>query len=128
MERRSILRGIGIPLATTLAGCSGGGGSIAQQTTEEANTVEVDLDDYEFDPGTESTLEIQSGTTVKFVWKTGGHNIHVEKQPDGADWQGYEDIEDAGFTYKHTFDTTGKYHFWCVPHKSLGMIGDIQIT
>jgi len=90
-------------------------------------TVTVDLVDYEFDPGTKSPLVIPPGTTVKFVWKTGGHNIHVDSQPDGANWQGNENIEDAGYSTSFTFTVEGKYHFWCVPHKSLGMVGDIQV-
>jgi len=95
---------------------SGGGGS-----------VEVDLVDYSFDPGTDSPLTIPPGTTVNFVWKTGGHDIFVDSQPDGANWEGHETIEDAGFETSHTFQTEGKYHFWCRPHKSLGMVGDIEV-
>jgi len=99
------------------AAASGGGGG----------TVEVDLVDYAFDPGTDSPLTIPPGTTVKFVWKTGGHNIHVDTQPDGASWKGNEAIEDAGYSTSFTFQTEGKYHFWCQPHKSLGMVGDIEV-
>jgi len=104
--------------STAAAQESGGGGS---------GTVEVDLKDYEFDPGTSSPLTIPPGTTVKFVWKTGGHNIHVDTQPDGANWQGVSSVESAGYTTSHTFTVEGKYHFWCVPHKSLGMVGDIVV-
>jgi len=87
----------------------------------------VDLVDYAFQPGTSSPLTIPPGTTVKFVWKTGGHNIHVDSKPSGSDWQGHSTIENAGFSVSHTFTATGDYHFWCVPHKSLGMVGDITV-
>ena len=89
--------------------------------------VTVNLVDYAFEPGTEGPLVIPPGTQVNFVWVTGNHNIVVDSQPSGANWQGHETIEDAGFTYSHTFTTTGQYHYWCEPHRSLGMIADIEV-
>jgi len=103
--------------ATGNASAGGGGGG----------TVTVDLVDYAFNPGTDSPLTIPPGTTVNFDWQTGGHNIHVDTKPSGSDWQGHEPIEDAGFSTSFTFQTEGKFHFWCVPHKSLGMVGDIEV-
>ena len=126
MERRAVLRGVVTALTAAVAGCTGGGSSEPTATAEPGVT-EVALVDYEFDPGTKAPLKVPSGTTVRFTWKTGGHNIHVDTQPDGANWQGVSSVESAGYTTSHTFTVEGKYHFWCVPHKSLGMVGDIVV-
>ena len=123
LTRRGVLAGAAGTLATATAGVA-----TAQQSASGGDGgVEVDLVDYAFEPGTNELLVIPPGTTVTFVWQTGGHNIHVDSQPDGANWQGNEAIEDAGFSVEHTFDVAGKYHFWCVPHKGLGMVGDIEV-
>ena len=43
-------------------------------------------------------VQIQPGDTVKWVWKSGGHNV----VPAEGDW-GHEPLENSGFTYSHTF-------------------------
>ncbi len=98
----------------------GGGGGGGTQT--------VELVDYAYEPGTESPLQIQPGTTVNFVWVTDNHNIVVDSQPDGAGWEGHEPIENSPFEYEHTFETEGTYEFHCTPHVSLGMEGTIEVT
>jgi plastocyanin len=89
--------------------------------------VQVDLVDFAFEPGTEEPLTIPPGTPVEFVWQTSNHNINLDSKPDGSDWEGHDPIENEGFTHEHTFETTGEYHFWCDPHRGLGMIGDIVV-
>ena len=84
-----------------------------------------------FNPGTDEPLSVKKGTKVTFEWKSDGHNIVVGSQPDGANWKGTEGppskLYDSGHTLTHTFDTKGKYHYWCQPHKSLGMVADIVV-
>ena len=132
LTRRHLLQGgIGAVLGG-LAGCASNQ-SAAPGTSEEdagtdSKTVAVGPDGrYVFTPGTETPLRIAPGTTVKFVWKSDTHNIYVDHQPEGANWQGHESIENTGFTYEHTFEVTGTYHYWCGPHKSLGMVADIVV-
>ena len=137
MRRRDFLRA-----ATGAAGAAavGTGAAAAQETatpspTETSGsegggsgeTVEVQLVDYAFEPGTSSPLTIPPGTTVRFVWETSTHNIVIDSAPDGSDWAGHEPIEDTGFTHEHTFTTTGEYSFFCQPHQSLGMVGEIVV-
>ncbi|MFP8956914.1 plastocyanin/azurin family copper-binding protein [Natrialbaceae archaeon A-CW3] len=90
-------------------------------------SVTVDLVDYAYEPGTDSPLEIPPGTLVQFVWITDNHNIVVDDQPDEADWDGYDPIEDTGFEYEYTFETEGQYDFHCTPHIALGMVGTIVV-
>ena len=64
---------------------------------------------------------------MKFVWESDTHYIYVDSQPERADWQGYKSIENTGFTYECTFEVERTYHFWCEPHKGLGMIAEIIV-
>lgn len=119
VRRRRFLAGASAA-AGMLAGCTGGGG--------RTETVVVGPGmDFVFEPGTAEPLTIQAGTTVRFVWDTGAHNIHVDSQPADANWAGHEEVEEEGFVHEHTFDVPGEYHYWCFPHRSMGMVGDIVV-
>ncbi|MFW5938447.1 MAG: plastocyanin/azurin family copper-binding protein, partial [Halanaeroarchaeum sp.] len=77
-------------------------------------------------------LEITPGTTVEWVWDSDDHNIVVDEQPDGADWEGTEGgpgtTYDTGHTYSHTFETTGTYEYACEPHRASGMLGTVVVS
>jgi|AntRauTorckE6833_2_1112554.scaffolds.fasta_scaffold00105_25 plastocyanin len=104
---------------------SGDGGAAAGGT----ETVQVGPGgDYVYTPGTETPLYISPGTTVNFVWDSDNHNIVVDSQPDDANWEGHEPIENTGFEYSHTFDTLGEYTYFCQPHKNLGMDATIVVN
>jgi len=71
-----------------------------------------------FEPG---FLKIEKGDTVNFVAVDPGHNAVSEVTPDGKSWQvGY-----SGGKVK--FDSEGVHIYYCVPHKSMGMYGVIQV-
>lgn len=90
-----------------------------------ANTVLVGPEErFAFEP---AVLEIEAGTTVRWVWDSDIHNIAVGEQPAEADWDGAEPIRDEGFTYEHTFSVAGRYEYWCEPHKSLGAEGSVIV-
>ena len=67
-------------------------------------------------------IQIPTGGTVKWVWKSSGHNVH----PAEGDW-GVEELKGPPFTYSHTFEQAGDHKYWCVPHKSAGMIGTVTV-
>ena len=77
-----------------------------------------------FDP---ETLEIDPGTTVEFVWEASHHNIAVTDQPDGADWEGVSETQDAGYTHAHTFEVEGRYEYVCEPHEGADMRGTVVV-
>ena len=77
-----------------------------------------------FDP---EELTISTGTTVRWVWESDTHNVVPTEQPDESDWEGYPEIENAGFEYEHTFETPGDYEYVCEPHESAGMVGTITV-
>ena len=128
-RRRLLQVGVGVILGGP-AGCTSNQPTAPTTSEEdtESKTVAVGPDSrYVFTAGTETPLRITPGTTVKFVWESDTHNIYVDSQPEGANWQGHESIENTGFTCEHTFEIKGTYHYWCEPHKGLGMIADIVV-
>ncbi|GGM60461.1 plastocyanin [Halarchaeum rubridurum] len=129
MDRRTYIAGVGVAAASALAGCGGsGGGGSEETTTLPPDTVQCDLVDYAFRPGTDETLTIDAGTTVRFVWQTGNHNIVVEEKPAASEWAGEPDIYGQGHTYEHEFTVPGSYHVVCEPHVNMGMVADILVT
>jgi len=95
--------------------------------TAGGDTVEVIAGpggDLVFEP---AELSIDPGTTVMWVWESDNHNVVPTSQPQGANWEGYPDIENTGFEYEHTFETTGTYEYVCEPHQAAGMTGSITV-
>lgn len=70
---------------------------------------------------------VDPGTTISFEWSSDTHDVTVEDQPDGAGWEGHEEIKDAGFSFEHTFETGGIYTYYCEPHLGMGMKGAIAV-
>jgi plastocyanin len=82
-----------------------------------------------YDP---AELAVTPGTTVTFVWDGDYHNVVVDDQPDGADWEGSPggegEVYDAGYEFSHTFETLGTYEYYCAPHLSAGMEATIKVV
>ncbi|WP_311172903.1 halocyanin domain-containing protein [Halobellus ordinarius] len=104
-------------------------GTTVDRTGQDEVTVEVGSQgnggSFAFGP---AAVEISPGTEVTFDWVSDTHNVLVESQPDDAGWEGYEAIENEGFSYSHTFETQGIYKYYCEPHLSLGMKGAIVVS
>ena len=90
--------------------------------------------EYYFDPiglfvesGDTATFEIQSGSHSATAYKEGNGPASVTRIPDGAEAFNSEILSEQGATYEHTFETTGTYDFFCIPHKTLGMVGRIVV-
>lgn len=128
-DRRTVLKTTGALLAGVgLAGCSSSEGQPGDGDEPDGPTVEVGPnDEFVFTPGTEEPLTVESGTTVTFVWKSNTHNVVVNSQPDGANWEGHEPIENDGFSTEFTFETPGTYEYVCEPHETLGMVGTVVV-
>ena len=103
-------------------------GSVTDMTGQDEVTVDVGAEGnggpFAFGP---AAMRIDPGTTVTFEWISDTHNIVVETQPDGADWQGVSSIENTGFSITHTFETEGTYKYYCQPPLSIGMKGAIVV-
>ena len=126
MNRREFLRTAGGAGAVASAAAAGTAGTAAAQTTKEVavgpggNLV--------FEP---AEVYVKPGDTVKWLWESNNHNIVVNSQPDGADWEGTEGPEtqtyDEGHEYEYTFETKGEYEYVCFPHKP-SMAGKVVVN
>jgi len=63
-----------------------------------------------------SNITISAGTTVLFVWKSGGHNLHPFQ----------DQIQDTGYTLRRNFPTKGDYSYECQIHP--GQNGIIHVV
>jgi plastocyanin len=98
----------------------GGGGGGGSETVTVGPGGEL-----RFDP---EELTIQPGTTIVWEWDSAGHNVMPDSIPEESDWNGHEPLEDAGFTYEHTFEAEGTFDYVCTPHEQAGMVGSIEVT
>lgn len=106
-------------------------------SAQEANpTIQMITEDgeYYFDP---IGVHIQPGDTVTFENASGSHSAtayqpgmgpaQVNRIPDGADGWDSGTLTEQGATFNHTFDVAGTYDYFCIPHKTLGMVGRIVV-
>ena len=71
-------------------------------------------------------VKINSGDTVFWKATDKGHNVQfISKNgvPEGVEKFKSKISKDAEFT----FTTPGIYAYWCVPHKTMGMIGFVIV-
>jgi plastocyanin len=94
----------------------------------------TDGSDYYFDPiglfveaGNTVTFEIENGSHSATAYKKGNGPAEVTRIPDGADAFNSDILSEQGATYDHTFETAGTYDYFCIPHKSLGMVARIVV-
>ena len=149
IDRRTVLRGAGaVAVSGVLAGCGGGddggdnsgGGDVPSDVSDylsDANnfdssvTDETGSDSVELDVGAGSNglafgpaaVRIDAGTDVTWSWtgSGGSHNVVAE---EGAFDSG--STVNSG-TYEYTFEESGTYLYYCVPHKASGMKGAVIV-
>lgn len=98
---------------------------VIDKTDASAVTVDVGADGnngaYAFAP---PAIKIASGTTVSWEWTGmgGSHNVVAD---DGSFES--EMIGERGHTFDHTFDRSGTYKYYCLPHKAMGMKGVVVV-
>jgi plastocyanin len=120
---------------SALAGCIGG------LTGSSGPTVTM-TGDLRFDP---AEVTIESGETV--TWQNEGGAPHTasayeDSIPEDAAYfasGGYESEQavrqstsargflERGETYQYTFEVTGSYRYFCLPHEENGMIGTVIV-
>lgn len=156
MDRRTFLRSTSVAATVGLAsfaGCTGGdggdgdGGStdggnetdgedggVAGQPGENRVAMVTEDTTYYFDP---IGLFVESGTTVTFDIESGAHSstayfedydlADATRIPMDAEPWDSGTISGSGTTFEHTFETAGTYDYYCIPHKTLGMVGRIVV-
>ncbi|QLG64061.1 halocyanin [Halorarum salinum] len=90
--------------------------------------------EYYFDPiglfvesGTTVTFRIESGSHSSTAYQEGNGPAEVTRIPEGAEAWDSGTVSEEGATFEHTFETAGTYDYFCIPHKSLGMVGRIVV-
>lgn len=144
MDRRALLRRAGTIAtagAVALSGCSGESEDRTESGTTTAtaggaNTVGMVTyrGDYYFDPiglfvepGTTVTWELESGDHSATSYTEGTGGASVRRIPDGASGWNSETLSSVGATFEYTFETPGTYDYFCLPHKSLEMVGRVVV-
>jgi plastocyanin len=92
----------------------------------------TDGQEYYFDP---IGLYVEPGDTVRWVIESGAHSATAYEEgnggagetriPDGAEAWNSGTLVQQGATFEYTFEEEGTYDYFCIPHKTLGMIGRI---
>jgi plastocyanin len=104
----------------------------------EGGAVEVAMvtegSEYYFDP---IGVTVEPGTTVTFVNEAGAHSstayaegnggAETRRIPEDAEAWNSETLTEEGATFEHTFEVEGTYDYFCIPHKTLGMVGRIVV-
>jgi plastocyanin len=63
-----------------------------------------------------SNITISAGTTVTWVWKSGGHNLAPF----------HTSIEDTGYRFSKTFASPGDYPYQCQVHPGQNGVVHVQ--
>ncbi len=98
---------------------------VVDETGESEVTVKVGTKgnggNFAFGP---AAVKVSKGTKVVWEWTGKGsfHNVVA----DGGDFES-EQKSGEGYTFSHEFDGTGKYKYYCTPHKAMGMKGAIVV-
>lgn len=153
MHRRRFLQSVVTTVGLAgIAGCAGAPTDdepteTASPTAEQASptsppespggpTVDMvtDGDEFYFDPiglhvdmGTAVTWRIENGAHSSTAYAPGNDGSEVRRIPEEAEPWDSGTLSEAGATFSHTFDVVGTYDYFCLPHKSLGMVGRVVV-
>lgn len=75
--------------------------------------------DFTFSP---PAARVSTGTTVRWVWTGGPHQISFEDADIGSAVE-----TEPGVRFEHTFEEPGVYRYACAPHHSLGEKGALVV-
>ena len=105
--------------------------SLALEASAAEHTVKIlsgTTKEMRFDP---QDIEVKVGDTVTWVnEKPVYHNVRALKKdiPEGAEPLKSPPIKKAGEKWSYTFEVAGKYDYFCVPHRAMGMVGSVTVS
>lgn len=136
-SRRSVLHRSGSVLAvgaTTITGCLGGGNPSGPTVTMTGD-LRFDPADVAIDPGQQITWVNESGVPHT----ASAYEGTIPEEATYFASGGYESEQavrqstsvrgflERGETYRYTFDVTGTYQYFCLPHEENGMVGRVIV-
>jgi plastocyanin len=83
--------------------------------------VEITLSGTSFSP---ADVTISPGTTVRWI---NGDGVDHTVTPDGHNEWSSASLGTQGAVFEHTFDNTGEFPYYCIPHQAQGMTGIIRV-
>lgn len=93
-------------------------------TTKARASPVIVMDDTHFDP---VGLHIEPGTTVRFEIAAGSHSATAYEDRIPSDATPFDSGSISNGAFEHTFEEPGTYDYYCIPHKSMGMVGRIVV-
>ena len=105
-----------------------GAGAVAgvgiSQPASAQETPVVKMGNNYFDP---IGLHVEPGTTVRFEIAAGAHSATAYPDRVPADGTAFDSGTISQGSFEHTFEAPGTYDYYCIPHKSVGMVGRIVV-
>jgi len=84
----------------------------------------VEMENNYFDP---IGLHVEPGTTVRFELAAGAHSATAYEDRIPADASAFDSGTISSGAFEYTFEEPGTYDYYCIPHKSIGMVGRIVV-
>ena len=94
---------------------------VEQET--ETHVVTVDSTNLRFTP---STLTINEGDTLRFVW--GGQALPHNSVEENGVFDSGDPERAVDFEHVFDYDSSGTYNFFCEPHEAVGMTGSVTVV
>lgn len=94
---------------------------VEQET--ETHVVTVDSTNLRFTP---STLTINEGDTLRFVW--GGQALPHNSVEENGVFDSGDPERTVDFEHVFDYDSSGTYSFFCEPHEAVGMTGSVTVV
>ena len=101
---------------------------LALPAAASAATKPVTLSGTFFNDKPNAKLTVKLGSSLRFVWKDGFHNVLTQKAPTGAKKLSSGDPVADHKPILFTPGKKGKYVFYCTPHKALGMVLTVTVN
>ena len=117
-------RHVSLPLAWVLVGLMASGCSTRVEPSapiDDSDVTEIIIRDFAFSA---PTITIDRGERVR--WRNTTRNFHTVT-PDGHQAFVERQTSTQGQTFETRFDTPGRFRYFCEPHRSLGMTGEIVV-
>ena len=77
---------------------------------------------------TPKNITINLGDKIVWTCTQGNHNVNATQSTFPSNPESFGNSVAAGWTFEHTFNTTGIYDYHCDPHAGFGMTGTVEVV
>jgi len=96
---------------------------LEMQQETETHVITVDSTNLRFTP---STLTINEGDTLRFVW--GGQALPHNSVEENGVFDSGDPERTLDYGHVFDYDSAGTYSFFCEPHQAVGMTGSVTVV